>query len=95
MVLLADDIKIQYSDVEQRVADMEHASGAIDFTFVKNIANGNVLNLVEKINQLNEILEQQGEEYRRILRMNNDTVKTSLQNVQETDEQLSSSIKAR
>ncbi len=90
-----EEMKVRYGDVESTIAKMENTSQALEHSLPKNMASGNVLNVVEKLNQLNQLLEEQGEEYKSILKMNNEIVRTTLQTLKETDENLSSSIKAR
>lgn len=92
---MADHIKVHYETVQDSVSNVESALGSMDHTLPQGLASGNVLDLVEKLNQLNEVLQQQGEEYQRILKMNNDSVRTALQTLEETDQQLSASINVR
>jgi hypothetical protein len=91
---LSDQIKVEFGTVRQAVSNMESMTESLDPALRQDLAGDNVLDLVEKINQLNLILEQQGEEFKRILRLNHESVRESADLLDETDHQLSVSMEA-
>lgn len=91
---MTNQIKIEFETVRQSVSNMESMTESLDPVLLQNLAGDNVLELVEKINQLNLILEQQGEELKRILRLNHESVRESADMLDETDHQLSISMDA-
>lgn len=91
---MTNQIKVELEIVRQSVSNMESMTESLAPAFPQNLAGDNVLEVVEKINQLNLILEQQGEEFKRILRLNHESVRESADMLDETDHQLSISMDA-
>ncbi|MFC7365043.1 MULTISPECIES: DUF5344 family protein [Bhargavaea] len=91
---LTNQIKVEFETVRQSVSNMESMTESLDPALPKDLAGSNVLDLIKKINQLNLILEQQGEEFKRILRLNHESVRESADMLDETDHQLSISMDA-
>jgi Family of unknown function (DUF5344) len=92
---MTKEMKIRYRDVEDAISKIENASDAFETSLMKGIAGGNELEVVNKINELNNVLEEVGQGYKKVLKENNQSVIRSLQNLKETDQNISSSIKAR
>ncbi len=87
-------MKVQYAEVKAKIAKIESSSEAFDTIFMKDIASGNELEVVNKINELNQLFEEMGNAYKQILRENNQSVRTTLTELHKADLTLSSSIKA-
>lgn len=91
---MAKEIKVEFDIVRQSVSNMNNLTESLDTALLQNFAGNNVLELTEKINQLNLILEQQGDEWKRILRLNHVSVRESAEILDETDRKLSGSMDA-
>ncbi|QHE63269.1 hypothetical protein FHE72_21480 [Rossellomorea vietnamensis] len=92
---MGEELKIRYSAVEQAVTNIENAAGSLDTEFPTDSASGNRLDVVERINELNQQLREIRNLYKELLAENNQSVKKSLISMEEADHQLSSSIKLR
>ncbi|KGX92745.1 hypothetical protein N781_15710 [Pontibacillus halophilus JSM 076056 = DSM 19796] len=90
---MAKEIKVNYAEVESAVSTMESSGESYNATMPTDIASGNELDVVTKLNELNAMLQTVGETYKDILRKNNETVRKSVEDMRETDEHLSSSMK--
>lgn len=87
-------MKVQYSAVEAKVDKMESAAEAFENSVKKDMASGNQLDVVKKMNELNQFFEEVGNAYKQIVRENNQTVRTTLTELHNADVAISSSIKA-
>ena len=87
-------MKVQYAEVKVKIAKIESSSEAFDTVFMKDIASGNELEVVNKINELNQLFEEMGNAYKQILRKNNQSVRTTLTELHKAELTLSSSIQA-
>ncbi|WP_019244410.1 MULTISPECIES: DUF5344 family protein [Bacillus] len=92
---MTQEMKIHYGDVETAVSKIENASDAFETTLIKDIASGNELDVVKKLNELNSMLEEVGLAYKKVLKENNQSVIRSIHNIETADQSLSSSIMAR
>jgi hypothetical protein len=92
---MSQEIKIRYRDVEDAVSKIENAADAFETTLVKDLASGNELDVVTKLNEINNLLEDIGRTYNSVLKDNNQSVLKTLQDLKEVDQNISSSIKSR
>jgi hypothetical protein len=53
---LVEELKIRYSAVEQAVSNIESAAGSFDTELPKDTGSGNRLDVVDRINELNNQL---------------------------------------
>ncbi|BCB05832.1 YwqI/YxiC family protein [Bacillus sp. KH172YL63] len=90
---MGEELKIRYSAVEQAVTNIDNVAGSLDAELPTDVASGNQLEVVERINELNHQLREIRDLYKEILAKNNQSVKKSLTSMEEADHQLSSSIK--
>ena len=92
---MSQEMKILYGGVEDAVSKIEAAADAFETTLAKDVASGNELDIVTKLNEINNLLEEIGRTYKSVLKDNNQTVLKTLQNLKEVDQDISSSIKSR
>ncbi|MEH6947112.1 DUF5344 family protein [Bacillus sp. JJ634] len=92
---MTQEMKVRYGDVEDAISKIENASDTFETSLMKEIASGNELEVVNKLNELNNMLEEVGQSYKKVLKENNQSVIRSLQHLKEADQNISSSIKAR
>jgi hypothetical protein len=92
---LSEEMKVRYRDVEDAISKIESASDAFETSLMKEMASGNELDVVNKLNELNGMLEEIGTVYKNVLKENNQSVIKILQELNEVDHNISSSIKVR
>ncbi|WP_433959649.1 DUF5344 family protein [Cytobacillus horneckiae] len=89
------EMKVRYGDVENAVSKIESKAVAFETSLMKELASGNELSVVSKLNELNHMLEEIGSTYKKVLSENNQAVTRTLEELKEIDHHISSSIKAR
>ncbi|WP_148357616.1 DUF5344 family protein [Peribacillus simplex] len=92
---MSEEMKVRYGDVEDAISKIESASEAFETSLMKEMASGNELDVVNKLNELNGMLEEIGMAYKNVLKENNQSVIKILQEIKEVDHNISSSIKVR
>ncbi|MCM3715936.1 YwqI/YxiC family protein [Halalkalibacter oceani] len=90
---MSGEIKILYSDVEQELAKVESAVQQVDGTYPSSIGEGNVLDVVTRLNELSTELQLVIEQYQMLVLKNIESTRQSLEVMRETDHQISSSIR--
>lgn len=88
---MAEEIKMVYADVENQLEQMTAANEAMNPTKESPI-EGNVLDVVDKLNELSVNLETLLIKYQQLLGENILTTTSSVEFMQETDETISSGI---
>ncbi|MGG3889007.1 DUF5344 family protein [Metabacillus fastidiosus] len=91
---MSQELKVRYADVEAAVSKIASRIGALQTNLGKEAAGGNQLDTVTKLNELNALLQEVGEAYKQILKENNQSVRKTLQELKETDAELSSRIQS-
>jgi Family of unknown function (DUF5344) len=94
-MIMSQEMKIRYGDVENTVSKIEAAADAFEITLAKDVASGNELDVVAKLNEINNLLEEIGRTYKNVLKDNNQSVLNTLENLKAADQEISSSIKAQ
>ncbi|MCM3169368.1 DUF5344 family protein [Peribacillus frigoritolerans] len=92
---MSEEMKVRYRDVDDAISKIESASEAFETSLMKEMASGNELDVVNKLNELNGMLEEIGTVYKNVLKENNQSVIKILQELKEADHNISSSIKVR
>lgn len=91
---MSQEIKVNGEDVNTAISKMDRTLESFKTKLLEDFAAGNELAVVDKINELNSQLEAIGQSYKDILKANNQSVRTTIQEVEKVDRQLSTSIKA-
>lgn len=90
---MSQEIKVRYGDVEEAISKIDGAADSLE-TSLEEITGSNELNVVDKLNELSQLLAEVSEAYKQVLKENNQTVRTTLEDMKQVDENLSTSIKA-
>jgi len=90
---VSQEIKVRYGDVEEAISKIDGAADSLE-TSLEEITGSNELNVVDKLNELSQLLAEVSEAYKQVLKENNQTVRTTLEDMKQVDENLSTSIKA-
>lgn len=91
---LSQEIKVNGEDVKSAISTMDRTMESFKTKLLEDFAAGNELDVVKKIKELNHQLEKIGQTYKEILKANNQSVRTAIQEVEQVDQQLSTSINA-
>ncbi|MDP4552890.1 DUF5344 family protein [Alkalihalobacillus macyae] len=92
---MSKEIQIKYDEIEQVISRIEKTLHSLNTEIPNNLASENRLDVVERINQLNKMLTEVGNAYKEVLSANNESVRKSLSDMENTDQQLSSSMELR
>ncbi|MBF0707840.1 YwqI/YxiC family protein [Alkalihalobacillus hwajinpoensis] len=92
---MSNELLVTFSEVEQSISRIEKSLSAFNAELPKNTGEGNTLDVVNRLNELNHMLTEVGNAYKQILTENNQTVRESVQQLENADKQLSSSIQLR
>ncbi|MDV2686597.1 YwqI/YxiC family protein [Alkalihalophilus lindianensis] len=86
------EIKILYADVEQELAKLQNSIQALDPSMPTAVGANNVLEVVDRMNQLNQQMNQMVEAYQALLLKNEQDTLQALETMKEADQQVSSQI---
>ncbi|WP_404446509.1 YwqI/YxiC family protein [Sutcliffiella horikoshii] len=92
---MSTEIKIRQSEIEQALSQMKSSSEALTSSFPSSIGNGNRLDVVNKLNELNRTLEQLTENYKALILHNEEMTRQSVEQMVEKDQQLSTNMQLR
>ncbi|MCM3618164.1 YwqI/YxiC family protein [Sutcliffiella horikoshii] len=92
---MSTEIKVKQSEIEQALTQMKSSSEALNSSFPSSIGNGNRLDVVNKLNEINRTLEQLTENYKALLLHNEEMTRQSVGQMVEKDQQLSSNMQIR
>ncbi|MGB7999397.1 MAG: DUF5344 family protein [Anaerobacillus sp.] len=92
---MSNELLVKFSEVEQSISRIEKSLSAFNAELPKNTGEGNTLDVVNRLNELNHMLTEVGNDYKQILTENNQTVRESVQQLENADKKLSSSIQLR
>ncbi|MFC0237248.1 YwqI/YxiC family protein [Fictibacillus phosphorivorans] len=82
------EIRIKYSDVEESLSKIQSAVQSFRPNIPTSTGEGNVLDLIDKLNSLNLILQQTLMTYQQLIIKNLEGTQKSVKMMQETDEGL-------
>lgn len=85
------EIKINESEIEQVLQQIKGAAEALESSIPTNM-DGNNLELVVKLTEINQGIEDLLENYKTLVLQNNELTFKSVQQMLETDQQISTSI---
>ncbi|MEC2071037.1 YwqI/YxiC family protein [Alkalihalophilus marmarensis] len=89
------EIKIIYADVEQELAKLQTAVQALDPSMPSSVGENNVLDVVDRLNQLNQQLNQMVEAYQALLLKNEEDTRQSIETMKQADQNVSSQINSK
>jgi glutamine synthetase type III len=86
------EIKIQYSETERALSNLRQTVDAWNPTYPKQIGGANELEVINKLNELNEQCQKMLESYQQLLMENQAATQLSVEGMEETDRTLSSTM---
>ncbi|MFJ8234986.1 YwqI/YxiC family protein [Ureibacillus sp. NPDC094379] len=88
---MSNEVKVVYADVEESLSVMENATSSLKPTAEPAI-EGNTLDVVTKLNELAQELEQILTSYQAVLQSNIQTTRNSVHYMREQDQRISTNI---
>lgn len=88
---MSNEVKVVYADVEEQLGVMENAASTLKPKAEPPI-EGNMLDVVTKLNELSLQLEQVLTSYQAVLQNNIQTTENSVQYLKEQDQRISTTI---
>ncbi|KMM39171.1 DUF5344 family protein [Guptibacillus hwajinpoensis] len=92
---MSHELLVKFNEIEQSISRIEKSLSAFNAELPKNTGEGNNLDVVNRLNELNHMMTEVGNAYKQILAENNQTVRESVQQLENADKELSSSIQLR
>lgn len=86
------EIKIQYSETERALSKLRQTIDAWNTTYPRQIGGANELEVINKLNELNEECQKMLESYQQLLMENQAATHLSVEGMEETDRTLSSTM---
>ncbi|KUP09457.1 hypothetical protein Q75_00615 [Bacillus coahuilensis p1.1.43] len=92
---MSEQIILRTEEIKDLVTAIQSNAEAFEVTLPNNIASLNQLEVIHTLNEMNSLLEEVGELYKRILSTNNLSTQKAIQDMTEVDSQISFSIQER
>ncbi|RIW28916.1 hypothetical protein D3H55_20320 [Bacillus salacetis] len=89
---MATEIKIQYKETERALSMLRQAVHAWNSAYPRQVGGDNELQVINKLNELNEQCQEMLESYKQLLLENQAAAQYSVETMEETDHSLSSMI---
>lgn len=88
---MSTEIKIRYGEVEQALSRLKDSTQALDTSMPSNIGGKNVLEVINRLNELNGKMKVLLTAYKTLLQQNENSTQHSVQMMREADEKLAHS----
>lgn len=79
------EIKVQYSETELAILNLRRSINAWNTAFPKQIGGGNELEVINKLNELNQQCQEMLETYQELLRENKSAMQQSVEEILQAD----------
>jgi hypothetical protein len=89
---MSNEIKIVYEEVESSITNMENSTQSLEPAFPSSLGGENVLDVVTKLNELMQELQQTFLTYKELLLKNESDTRQSIQTMRRTDEEIATGI---
>jgi hypothetical protein len=86
------EIQIQYTETERSLSKLRQTIDAWNTTYPKQVGGANELEVITKLNELNEQCQKMLESYQQLLMENQSATQLSVEGMEETDRTLSSTM---
>ena len=86
------EIQIQYTETERSLSKLRQRIDAWITTYPKQVGGANELEVITKLNELNEQCQKMLESYQQLLMENQSATQLSVEGMEETDRTLSSTM---
>lgn len=92
---MVNEIKVVHGEIEQSLAKVKSSTESLRSDLPKNIGKENSLEVVTKLTELNQMMEQMIDHYKQLLIRNEELTRQAVQDMAQADRDLSSHIKVR
>ncbi|CAN7535495.1 YwqI/YxiC family protein [Rossellomorea sp. LjRoot5] len=86
------EIQIKYSETERALSKLRQTIDAWNTAYPRQIGGANELEVINKLNELNEQCQKMLESYQQLLMENQSATQLSVEGMEETDRTLSSTM---
>ena len=90
---MSNEIKIEYGEVENALSQLKAATQSLETSLPTSVGGSNQLDVVTKMEDLNQSFHQMVEAYKALLVNNEQATRTSVEEMRKTDQLLSNSIR--
>lgn len=91
---MSNELKVSYDVVRNSVKAIENSLNSMQADINSNIGSGNTLDAIKKINEMNLMIIQITEQYKKVLKEHNQSVEQSLETLHHVDQILASFMNA-
>lgn len=91
---MSNELKVSYDVVRNSVKAIENSLNSMQADINSNIGSGNTLDTIKKINEMNLMIIQITEQYKKVLKEHNQSVEQSLETLHHVDQILASFMNA-
>jgi Family of unknown function (DUF5344) len=92
---MSNEIRVVQGEIEHHLSKMKSSAESLQPDVPQNIGQENRLEVVTKLNELNQSLELMIQSYKELLIRNEELTRQAVQDMADADKELSSHIKAR
>ncbi|MCA0151372.1 MULTISPECIES: YwqI/YxiC family protein [Rossellomorea] len=92
---MSNEIRVVQGEIEHHLSKMKSSAESLQPDVPQNIGQENRLEVVTKLNELNQSLELMLQSYKELLIRNEELTRQAVQDMSDADKELSSHIKAR
>ena len=92
---MSNEIRVVQGEIDHHLTKMKSSAESLQPDVPQNIGQENRLEMVTKLNELNQSVEQMLQSYKELLIRNEELTRQAVQDMADADKELSSHIKAR
>jgi hypothetical protein len=92
---VVNEIRLVQGEIEENLSKIKSSADSLQPDMPNDIGQGNHLDVVTKLNELNQTMEMMVQSYKELLIRNESSTRESVHNMRDTDKNLSSHIKVR
>lgn len=90
---MSSEVKVVQTPVEQALGNLKQSIQALEPSFAKDIKGENVLDVMDKLNEMNHSLQEVLSLYQELLIQSEASTTQAVEAIKQTDEQLASQIR--
>ncbi|MGD6849456.1 YwqI/YxiC family protein [Rossellomorea aquimaris] len=92
---MGNEIRVVQGEIDHHLSKIKSSAESLQPDVPSHIGHENRLEVVTKLNELNQSMEQMVQSYKELLMRNEELTRQAVQDMADADQELSSHIKAR
>lgn len=92
---MGNEIRVVQGEIDHHLSKIKSSAESLQPDVPRNIGHENRMEVVTKLNELNQSMEQMVQSYKELLMRNEELTRQAVQDMADADQELSSHIKAR